>query len=60
MFQIHFDDLEITSTVSTNEIESIEMDIGPNPVNNILNIKSDSKYIGTKYVIIDNRRLELV
>ena len=54
MFQIHFDDLEITSTVSTNEIESIEMDIYPNPVNNILNIKSDSKYIGTKYAIIDN------
>jgi len=54
MFQIHFDDLEITSTVSTNEIESIEMDIYPNPANNILNIKSDSKYIGTKYAIIDN------
>ena len=54
MFQIHFDDLEITSTVSTNEIESIEMDIYPNPANNILNIKSDSKYIGTKYAIVDN------
>ena len=54
MFQIHLDDLEITSTVSTNEIESIEMDIYPNPANNILNIKSDSKYIGTKYDIIDN------
>ena len=54
MFQIHFDDLEITSTVSTNEIESIEMDIYPNPANNILNIKSDSKYIGTKYAIMDN------
>ena len=39
MFQIHLDDLEITGTVSTNEIESIEMDIYPN-LNNILNIKS--------------------
>ena len=30
------------------------MDIYPNPANNILNIKSDSKYIGTKYAIMDN------
>ena len=45
MFQINFDDLELTSTVSTTEIENIEMDIYPNPTNNLLNIKSDMKYI---------------
>ena len=54
MFQINFDDLELTSTVSTAEIENIEMDIYPNPTNNVLNIKSDLKYIGTNYSVIDN------
>ena len=54
MFQINFDDLELTSTVSTTEIENIEMDIYPNPTNNVLNIKSDLKYIGTNYSVIDN------
>ena len=54
MFQIHFDDLEMTSTVSTNEIENIDMDIYPNPTNNVLNIKSDSKYIGNNYYVFDN------
>ena len=54
MFQIHFDDMQLTSTVSTAEIENIEMDIYPNPTNNVLNIKSDLKYIGTNYSVIDN------
>ena len=54
MFQIHFDNLEMTSTVSTSEIESIGMDIYPNPTNNVLNIKSDSKYIGNNYYVFDN------
>ena len=30
------------------------MDIYPNPTNNVLNIKSDLKYIGTNYSVIDN------
>ena len=54
MFQIHFDDLQLTSSVSTTEIENIEMDIYPNPTNNVLNIKSDLKYIGTNYSVVDN------
>ena len=54
MFQINFDDLELTSTVSTAEIENIEMEIYPNPTNNLLNIKSDIKYIGTNYSVFDN------
>ena len=54
MYQIHFDDLDLTSVVSTAEIENIEMDIYPNPTNNVLNIKSDLKYIGTNYSVIDN------
>jgi hypothetical protein len=54
MFQINFDDLELTSTVSTAEIENIEMEIYPNPTNNLLNIKSDMKYIGTNYSVFDN------
>ena len=54
MFQINFDDLELTSTVSTTELENIEMDIYPNPTNNILNIKSEFKYIGTNYSVFDN------
>jgi hypothetical protein len=55
MFQIHFDDLSLNSTVSTTEIENIEMDIYPNPTNNVLNIKSDLKYIGSNYSVFDNR-----
>ena len=54
MFQINFDDLELTSTVSTAEIENIEMEIYPNPTNNLLNIKSDMKHIGTNYSVFDN------
>ena len=54
MFQINFDDLELTSTVSTTEIENVEMDIYPNPTNNFLNIKSDMKYIGANYSVFDN------
>jgi hypothetical protein len=55
MFQLHIDDLELTSAMSKTEIEYIEMDIYPNPTNNVLNIKSDLKYIGTNYLVIDNR-----
>ena len=54
MFQLHIDDLELTSTMSTSEIEYIEMDVYPNPTNNVLNIKSHLKYIGTNYSVIDN------
>ena len=54
MFQLHIDDLELTSTMTTSEIEYIEMDVYPNPANNVLNIKSHLKYIGTNYSVIDN------
>jgi hypothetical protein len=30
------------------------MEIYPNPTNNLLNIKSDIKYIGTNYSVFDN------
>ena len=30
------------------------MEIYPNPTNNLLNIKSDMKYIGTNYSVFDN------
>jgi hypothetical protein len=54
MFQINIDDLELTSTMSTSEIENIEMEVYPNPTSNVLNIKSDLKYIGTNYLVFDN------
>ena len=54
MFQLIIDDLELTSTMSTIEIENIEMYVYPNPTNNFLNIKSDLKFIGTNYSVIDN------
>ena len=54
MFQLNIDDLELTSTMSTSEIENIEIEVYPNPTNNVLNIKSDLKYIGTNYLVFDN------
>ena len=54
MFQLNIDDLELTSTMSTSEIENIEIEVYPNPTNNVLNIKLDLKYIGTNYSVIDN------
>jgi hypothetical protein len=54
MFQLHIDDLELTSAMSKNEIENIEIEVYPNPTNNVLNIKLDLKYIGTNYSVIDN------
>ena len=41
-------------TTNIEEYEHIQISIFPNPVQNIINVKADTKIVGSNYIVYDN------